>query len=122
MAKKILIVDDDPGIVKMLIGQLTARGFEAESASDGEPGYIKAGKILPDVILMDVVMPGWNGLYTANRLQSEPSTAKIPIIFMTGLSDDNVSKKYLEQRKYFVLLKPFKVEELLSILSKDLGI
>jgi two-component system, sensor histidine kinase and response regulator len=121
MANKILIIDDDPGIVRVLVEQLTAHGFDTEAANDGEPGYIKACKILPDVILMDVVMPGWNGLYAANRLQSEPSTAKIPIVFMTGLSDDNVSKKYLEQRKYLVLLKPFKVEELLTILSNDLG-
>jgi two-component system, NtrC family, sensor kinase len=118
MAKKILIVDDEPSIVKMLVDQLSENGFDTESANDGESGYIKACKTMPDAILMDVVMHGWNGLYAANRLQSEPSTAKIPIIFMTGLSDDNVSKKYLEQRKFFVLLKPFKVEELLSILLK----
>jgi two-component system, sensor histidine kinase and response regulator len=121
MAKKILIIDDEPSIVEMLIGQLTAHGFDTESASDGESGYIKAGKYLPDAILMDVVMPGWNGLYTANRLQNEPATAKTPIIFLTGLSEDSVPIKYLEQRKYFVLMKPFKIEELLAILSNDLG-
>jgi CheY-like chemotaxis protein len=121
MAKKILIIDDEKDIVKVLIDQLTVRGFETESASDGESGYLKARKALPDAILLDVVMPGWSGYDVANQLQSDPSTVDIPIIFLTGLGDKSLSRKYLEQRKYFVLLKPFKVGELLTILSSDLG-
>lgn len=121
MAKKILIIDDETDIVKVLIDQLTVRGFETESASDGESGYLKARKALPDAILLDVVMPGWSGYDVANQLQSDPATVDIPIIFLTGLSDKSLSRKYLEQRKYFVLLKPFKVGELLTMLSNDLG-
>lgn len=121
MAKKILIIDDEPEIIKMVINQLTAEGFNTASASDGESGYYKAFKILPDVILMDVEMPGWNGLYTADRLHSEHATTNIPIIFLTGLGDESIPVKYLEQRNYFVLMKPFRAEELLAILSNNVG-
>jgi DNA-binding response OmpR family regulator len=120
MAKKILIIDDDREIVRMLIDQLTVRGFETESASDGESGYLKASKVLPDIILLDLVMPGWSGYDVAIRLQGNPGTADIPIIFITGWKEGCLSLKNLGQ-KYSVLLKPFKVEELLSILSNDLG-
>ena len=119
--KKILIIDDEPDIIKMVIDQLTAEGFDTASASDGESGYYKAFKVLPDVILMDVEMPGWNGIYTADQLHSEHATTNIPIIFLTGLGDESIPVKYLEQRNYFVLIKPFRAEELLAILSNNLG-
>jgi two-component system, NtrC family, sensor kinase len=121
MSKKILIIDDVPEVVKMLIDTLTVRGFDTASASDGESGYLKACKYKPDVILMDVTMPGWSGFEAASRIQSDPITADIPIIFLTGLSNKSLSRKYLEQRKYSMLLKPFKIEELLALLSNKLG-
>ncbi len=121
MARKILIVDDDVDVVKVLIDRLTTHGFDTDSARDGESGYLKACKYKPDVILMDVKMPGWSGLEATNRLQNDPVTADIPIIFLTGLGDESISRRYLEQRRSFVLLKPFKVDQLLAILSDNLG-
>jgi DNA-binding response OmpR family regulator len=121
MPKKILIIDDEQAIVKMLIDRLNVHGFDTISASDGETGFDKACRYFPDIILLDVMMPGWSGFETANRLSQDSSTANIPIIFLTGLSSESISRKYLEKGKYHVLLKPFKVEELLDILSKDFG-
>ena len=121
MAKKILIIDDERAIVKVLVSRLTMHGFEVDSAGDGESGFEKTRKFTPDVILMDISMPGWNGIETAKRLKDNPGTADIPIIFLTALSEESISRKYLENSKYYVLLKPFKVEELLTILSDDLG-
>ncbi len=121
MAKKILIIDDERAIVKVLVSRLTMHGFEVDSASDGESGFEKTRKFVPDVILMDISMPGWNGIETAKRLKDNPGTADIPIIFLTALSEESISRKYLENGKHYVLLKPFKVEELLTILSDDLG-
>jgi DNA-binding response OmpR family regulator len=121
MAKKILIIDDEQEILKVLIARLTVHGFEAVSANDGESGFEKARKFLPDVILLDVVMPGWSGLETANKLKSNPGTADTPIIFLTGLGDDSMTRKYLEYGNCRVLLKPFNMNELLAILARDFG-
>lgn len=121
MAKKILIIEDERAIVKVLVSRLTMHGFEVDSASDGESGFEKTRKFVPDVILMDITMPGWSGIETANRLKENPGTADIPIIFLTALSEESISRKHLENGKYHVLLKPFKVEELLAILTEHYG-
>lgn len=120
MQKKILIIDDEPDTIKVLTDRLTVHGFDTISADDGESGYERARKYLPDVILLDVMMPGWSGIETANRLKANPGTADIPIVFLTGLSEESISRQYLEKGNYYVLLKPFDVKELLSILSNDL--
>lgn len=120
MQKKILIIDDEPEIVKMLTDRLTVHGFDTASATDGESGYEKARKYSPDIILMDVTMPGWSGIETANRLKANAGTADIPIIFLTGLSEESISRQYLEKADSFVLLKPFDAKELLELLSSKL--
>lgn len=119
MAKKILIIDDERAIVKVLISRLSLHGFEVDFATDGESGFEKTRKFVPDVILMDITMPGWSGIETANRLKDNPGTADIPIIFLTALGEESLSRKYLERGNYHVLLKPFKVDELLTILAED---
>ena len=121
MPRKILIIDDEQEIVKILTHRLTAHGFDTVSASDGESGFDKACRYFPDVILMDITMPGWSGIETANRLRGNPGTAGIPIIFLTGLSEGSISRQYLEKGNFYILLKPFDVSELLRILSTDLG-
>lgn len=121
MAKKILMIDDDKEVSEVIVKRLWMHGFEAISASDGQSGFEKACKYLPDVILMDIAMPGMNGIQTANKIKANPGTADIPIIFLTGLIEDSISRQYLENGKCSVLLKPFKVEELLNLLSSDHG-
>jgi len=121
MAKRILIIDDESDVVNVLMTRLTVHGFEVESASDGESGFEKARKFLPDIILLDVIMPGWSGFEAASRLKTNPGTADIPIIFLTGLGDESLSRRHLEKSDHHVLLKPFRVEELLKILADDFG-
>jgi len=67
MAKKILIIDDELAVVDVLTARLRVHGFEVEHATDGKTGFEKARKFLPDIILMDVIMPGWSGFETANQ-------------------------------------------------------
>jgi len=121
MARRILVIDDEPDVVNVLMTRLTVHGFEVEAAGDGESGFEKARKFLPDIILLDVIMPGWSGFETANRLKTNLGTADIPIIFLTGLGDESLSRRHLEKGVHHVLLKPFRVEELLTILANDFG-
>jgi len=89
---KVLIVDDSPTEVHVLSGYLKKHGFEVETAADGGEGIAKARAVKPDLILMDVVMPGMNGFQATRELARAPETALIPIIMVTtkGLETDKI--------------------------------
>lgn len=82
---KILIVDDDQILLEMYRERLSFDGYEIAIAADGEAALDLAQSFLPDLILMDIVMPRMNGLEAADFLQDHPKTARIPIIFFTQL-------------------------------------
>jgi DNA-binding response OmpR family regulator len=121
VARKILIIDDEPDFVKVMVTRLTTHGFDVISASDGETGFEKARKYLPDIILLDVKMPGWSGIETANRLKDNHGTALIPVIFLTGMGLESITTSYLKKNNFHVLAKPFRAEDLLAILTNDFG-
>src|SRR3989338_2751279 len=83
----VLIVDDVPDNVAPLHDALDEAGYTVLVALDGESAIRRARQALPDVILLDAVMPGINGFEVARRLKADPATAAIPIIFMTGLTE-----------------------------------
>jgi twitching motility two-component system response regulator PilH len=89
---KVLIVDDSPTEVHVLSGFLKKHGFEVETATDGGEGIEKARAVKPDLILMDVVMPGMNGFQATRELARAPETASIPVIMVTtkGLETDKI--------------------------------
>lgn len=84
---KILIVDDDQTLLEMYRERLAYDGHEIMTAQNGEIALDLTQSFCPDLILMDVMMPRMNGLETVGILQSNPQTAKIPVIFLTQLSD-----------------------------------
>ena len=84
MAKKILVVDDSPTDNKAMCDLMTAHGFEAISAASGEESLKLAGALKPDLVLMDVVMPGMNGFQACKALGKEESTAKIPVLMVSN--------------------------------------
>ncbi|RZL07489.1 MAG: response regulator, partial [Rubrivivax sp.] len=83
----VLIVDDVPDNVAPLHDALDEAGYTVLVALDGESAIRRATQALPDVVLLDAVMPGLDGFEVARRLKAQPATAQIPIIFMTGLTD-----------------------------------
>lgn len=81
--KKILLVDDDPDFIELI--QLSLAGeFEVSTAMDGFEGIQKAAEILPDLILMDVIMPNVSGIEMVRMLTTEEDTKNIPVIVLTG--------------------------------------
>src|SRR5919202_2408751 len=82
----ILIVDDSPTNIEVLFDFLKNAGFEVLMAPDGESALEKVKEVSPDVILLDIIMPGIDGFETCRRLKANPSTQDIPVIFMTALS------------------------------------
>jgi twitching motility two-component system response regulator PilH len=117
----VLIVDDSPTEVHVLSRYLEKHGFETESASDGEEGIEKARKLKPDLILMDVVMPGVNGFQATRQLARDPATASIPVVMVTtkGLETDKIWGMRQGAKEY--LVKPVTEARLVEKVKEALG-
>src|SRR5579862_6501625 len=88
---RVLVVDDETRNVKLLCSLLRVQGYVVESAADGEAALAAVAQSRPDLILLDVMMPGIDGFEVATRLKANPHTQTIPIIMVTSL-DDRASK------------------------------
>ncbi len=84
---KVLIIDDDPDLIKILSFHLKNAGYESIYSEDGENGLKKARDEKPDLIILDIQMPGMSGIEVAKRLQADESLKNIPIIFLTATLD-----------------------------------
>lgn len=91
---KILLVDDDPLLVRMYQKKMENDGYEVETANDGDMALEKVAKFKPDLILLDIMMPNVNGYEVLTQLKKTKGTAKIPVILLTnvGSSDEDVEK------------------------------
>ena len=110
----ILIIDDNPNNLSIITEHLEMNHLEVMVARDGEDGIIKAQKGSPDLILLDVMMPGLNGFETCALLKKDPRTDDIPVLFMTAL--DNVEDKLrgFEAGGLDYITKPFNEQEVLA--------
>jgi signal transduction histidine kinase len=110
----ILIVDDIPTNIKVLVELLGQSGFRVAVAKNGESALAKIDEIAPDLILLDVMMPGLDGLEICRRLKANPKTQDIPVIFMSALSDVVDKVKGLEIGGVDYITKPIVHEEALA--------
>ena len=110
----ILIVDDNAANLGVLFDCLDHAGFEVLVAQDGESALQKVAYRAPDLVLLDVMMPGINGFETCRRLKADVSTQDIPVIFMTALSDTDDKVKGLSVGAADYVTKPFQQEEVLA--------
>jgi CheY-like chemotaxis protein len=81
---KVLLIDDDPIIVAMYKKTFEARGFEVQSASDGEEGFQAIGTFKPDVVLLDLNMPNVSGPEWLRRIRSQPGLKQLPVVVLTA--------------------------------------
>lgn len=112
--KKILVIDDLPENVFMLQDRLEHEGFEVLTAYDGYTGIDKAKNELPDLILLDIMMPDITGLEVCKILANELTTKDIPIILVTAKSGAEDTKEGLEAGAFDYIKKPFNRIELLA--------
>ena len=112
--KKILVVDDSPTERHVLVELLTRNGYQVITAESGEEGIEKAKSELPDLVLMDVVMPGLNGYQATRTLTRDDTTKHIPIIVCTSKGHETDKIWGLRQGALDYLVKPVNGEELLS--------
>jgi len=117
MVKKILVIDDEPAIAQLIKINLEADGYEVDTALDGMEGIEKAKASPPDVITLDVLMPGMNGFQVMELLKKNPGTADIPVIFISIVEGPQKDRGFYLGAVDF-LTKPIEYGELLKSLKK----
>lgn len=117
----ILVVDDKPANIKLLFDALKDTGYRTLAAIDGESAVRQAQLGRPDLILMDVMMPGINGFEACRRLKSIPSTRHIPVIFMTALTETADKIKGFQAGGVDYLTKPLVHEEVLARIDAQMN-
>jgi DNA-binding response OmpR family regulator len=116
----ILIIDDEPVQLCAIVTELTALGFETLIARDGTDGLVKAERGRPDLILLDILMPGWDGYETCRRLKASAATRAIPVIFLSALSDTAQKLAGFAAGCVDYITKPFDHREVLARVSAHL--
>jgi DNA-binding response OmpR family regulator len=110
--KKLLVVDDDPGMCEFVQGILAVEGVEVITAVDGEDGIQKAFELKPDLILLDIAMPKVDGVTFCMAVQTIADVHKIPIIIITGQTHRDRIPSCMKAGADDVLFKPLEVDEL----------
>ncbi|MDJ1176736.1 diguanylate cyclase domain-containing protein [Roseofilum capinflatum] len=122
MGGDILIVDDLPDNLRLLSQMLTQQGYKVRKAINGEMAIASCTAQLPDLILLDINMPGMNGYQVCDRLKASPTTAEIPIIFLSALDEANHKLQAFKSGGLDYITKPFQVEEVLARVEHQLSL
>ncbi|MBD3343912.1 MAG: response regulator [Chitinivibrionales bacterium] len=115
--KKILVIDDERLIRHTTVLLLKKEGAEVLAAEEGKQGIELAKNEHPDLILLDIMMPGMDGWQVLETLRSEPLCASVPVIIFTAVDFTTSQKKAAEQGAQGILRKPFHLHELKAILG-----
>src|SRR5665647_1215185 len=120
MPDKILIIDDSVDNRQLLLRTLGKAGFEIVEAGDGKEGLTLAFELLPELILLDIVMPELDGYQVCEALKKDPRTADIPIIFLSAKTETKDKIKGLEIGGVDFIAKPFDRSEVLARVQTQL--
>jgi diguanylate cyclase (GGDEF)-like protein len=118
----VLIVDDTPANVGILVEYLEGRQVRVAVAQEGEEGLARAEFVQPDLILLDVMMPGMDGFETCRRLKASPRTHDIPVIFMTALSETHDKVAGFAAGGVDYVTKPFQIDEVWARVTTHLAL
>lgn len=118
-AKRILVIEDERRIADILRINLEAEGFQVITAENGVKGLEKALDFHPDLITLDVLMPGKNGWETLRCLKGDERTRDIPVVMITVVPE---SEQAMNLGASYYILKPFRIEEVLEVIQRELGL
>lgn len=118
MQRRVLIIEDEKLIILSTQMVLEASGFAVESAMSGEEGVVKARECAPDLILLDIMMPGIDGWETLTRLKQDPETAHVPVVIFTAREHSRGHQKSAEMGAADYFRKPFEPDELVELVEK----
>ena len=118
MRRKVLVVEDDPDQLEVTRLSLKSAGFAIGTAANGVEALKKVRTVAPDLILLDVMMPGMDGFAVCETLREDPATASIPVLMLTGLCSHISQLVAFDAGATDYLVKPFVPEELVSKVEK----
>jgi two-component system phosphate regulon response regulator PhoB len=114
MAPEVLVVEDEPDIRALIVHHLTRDGFRCRTAGDGAEALAQLRAGLPDLVVLDLMLPGMDGLELTRRLRAEPAWGRLPIIMLTAKADEVDRIVGLEMGADDYVAKPFSPKELLA--------
>lgn len=114
-------MDDTPANLQLLISVLQTTGLEVRPVLTGEIALRSAELMPPDLILLDVMLPGISGFEVCKRLKANPQLAHIPVIFLSALGGEAEKQKAFESGGTAYITKPFRVEEVLNTIQRIIG-
>jgi DNA-binding response OmpR family regulator len=121
VAKRILIVDDEPNIVLSLEFLMKREGWEVESAAEGEGALLALQRRLPDLVILDVMLPGMSGFDLCERIRSDPRWQGLRILMLTAKGRETEVNKGLRLGADRYVTKPFSTRELVAQVRQLLG-
>jgi two-component system phosphate regulon response regulator PhoB len=117
---RILVVDDEPDLVELVRHHLVREHYEVVTAGDGETGLAEARRKLPDLVVLDLMLPGIDGLEVCRRLRSDTRTSHIPIVMLTAKGEESDAVIGLSQGADDYVRKPFGIRELVARIATRL--
>jgi len=109
---KVLIIDDDPELRTLMTTFLTAKGFEVSSAKNGAEGLAQAQADQPDLISLDIIMPGMDGFAVIQQLREDPAFRDVPIMVLSALTTPDTHDRAIDAGVRTVVTKPFDYREI----------
>jgi len=114
MAPKILIVEDEQGVVDLLRARLEPEGFQVIAAYDGPEGLRAVTEARPDLVILDLILPGLDGVELCRRIRRQPETARLPILVLSGKTEEVDKVVMLELGADDYVTKPFRPKEVVA--------
>ncbi len=118
---RILVADDDPSILRLLQLNFELEGYEVSTASDGEEALAKARASSPDVVVLDVMMPGMDGWEVCRRLKEDETMRDVPVILLTALGQEQERRHGMSVGASEYVMKPFDPDQLVQMVKGTLS-
>jgi twitching motility two-component system response regulator PilG len=113
----ILIVEDEESLLKLESILLTSRGYQVRGVTSGENALREIAENRPDLVLLDIMMPGLDGFEVCRRIKSNPSTSSIPVVMLTAKKNSQDQAKGVEAGADAYLTKPFKSVRIMEVIE-----
>ncbi|MBI2069721.1 MAG: response regulator transcription factor [Elusimicrobia bacterium] len=121
MAKRVLVIDDDDDLREVLVDWLEIKGFTPEKARNAKEAQEFLGRSVPDLILLDIMMPDMNGIELCRWIRSQPKLKDVPILQMSALADETTMKDALEMGAMDYITKPIDFKTMISKIQAALS-
>lgn len=120
MEKKVLVADDDPVVCILMTEFLSSKGFQVETSQSGQACLDRLNQELPDVLLLDLLMPDMTGIDVLRRLRGDPRTASLPIVILSADTDTESVMQSNNVAASAYLHKPFGAKEVMAVVEQVL--